>query len=472
MGTLPRPVSLAAERAVRYLRGRSRPLSSSKLAAEILATQIAEESAARSVLEAAFAGDSRLVCEAQGWTIAESVKRALAGGEAQALEPDRVLIFLEGGCPDRGKPFQLHTISVLRLRGENVVGACGGDTPVGRTGEQLRKAVVHALEGAVAVVHDPPGALVALEKWLGVSIDAPISLRRLAQVRLGLRASHTLELLVAQLGLTWRATEDPLEQADTLDACLRALRRPGESFHDLRLATSRGARPIDWSRFAFDRELLNRIPQVPGTYRFYDTDDRLLYVGKSKNLNRRIASYFREGLSRSQRVQELLDRLHRIEYEHSGSELEAILREAEQIRCDKPTKNVQRGTRPSKWRKSRLRSILILESAEPPSVLRAYLIHEERLVGRVSIGPRGRGISRIERLLDDYFFFGPDGPTPVSGPDLDVELIVRWLAANRDRVVAFDPTTLKSANEVVTRLRWFLDQGSPFDPDGSPVFLR
>ena len=119
-----------------------------------------------------------------------------------------------------------------------------------------------------------------------------------------------------------------------------------------------------------------------------------------------------------------------------------------------------------------MRSILILEPASPPMVLRAYLIHEGRLIDRIGIGPRGGGLKRIERVLEDRFFFAPDGPTPVSGPDLDVELVVRWLAANRDRAVAFDPTSLPSAREVTDRLRWFLDQGSPFDPDEGPMFTR
>ena len=57
----------------------------------------------------------------------------------------------------------------------------------------------------------------------------------------------------------------------------------------------------------------------------------------------------------------------------------------------------------------------------------------------------------------------------VQGPDLDVELVVRWLASNRDRVVAFDPTDLRTSEEVVERLRWFLGRGAPFDPDGTPI---
>ena len=87
-------------------------------------------------------------------------------------------------------------------------------------------------------------------------------------------------------------------------------------------------------------------------------------------------------------------------------------------------------------------------------------------------GPRGGGLKRIKRILDDCFFSAADGPSPAAGPDLDVEIVVRWLAANRDRVVAFDPTDLQNSEEVIERLRWFLDQGSPFEPDGSPILSR
>jgi len=467
---LPRPISLVAERAVRYLRDRPSPVKSTRLAGELLATRIRDEAQAKQVLESAFAGDPRLVYVSTGWQLLEQTGDRRDESHTSPTEPDRVLIFVQGNKAGPGQPFVLGSVSVLRLHQEQVVAACGGDTCDDPSSKQLRRAIVQNIQGAALVIHDPPGALKAFEAWLGESLEAPISLRRLAQVRLGLKVSHDLETLAARLGLHWRTSGDPLDEADILDACLKALRRPGETLNDLRLATSRGARPIDWSRFAFDRSFLSGVPKVPGTYRFYDADDNLLYVGKAKNLKSRISSYFRESRRRSPRVQELLDRLYRIEYDHAGSELEAMLREAEQIRKQNPEKNVQRRLHATEGRGARLRSILILEPAEAPAVLRAYLIHEGRLIARVGIGPRGGGLTRIERILDDYFFFAPDGPTPIAGPDLDVELVVRWLASNRDRAVAFDPTNLGSAREVTDRLRWFLGHGSPFDPDGQPIF--
>jgi hypothetical protein len=382
------------------------------------------------------------------------------------------LLFVEGGRPARGEPYRLTGVAALRLSNDDVVSACGGDVAPGPEGKRLRRAVLEMLDGAVPIIHDPPGSMRALEEWLEEPLIAPISVRRLAQERLGLEARHDLEQLAETAGLPWRETSDPLEMADTLDACLQQLRHPGESLFDLRASLGQGPAPIDWSRLAFNREFLRNVPRVAGTYRFFDAAGNLVYVGKSKNLHRRLGSYFRESGRRSARVQKLIDAVHRIEYEAAGSDLEAMLREAESIRRDRPRENVQREIGSAGGRANRLRSILILEPAEPPLVLRAYLIRHGRLLDRVGIGPRGGGLLRIRRLLEDQFFSVSVGPTPAGGPDLDVEVVVRWLAANRERTVAFDPTDLRTSQEVIDRLQWFLAQGSPFDPDGSPVLRR
>ena len=483
------PISLAAERALRYLRECGRPASSLEIARSVLALGAADdEPSVTSLLEAAFAGDPRLAYAAGAWRIADSAQARVprsttprpaaeeppqdADSPIGTDDPDRVLLFVEGVPRTPSAPFLLQTVSALRLQGDEVVAACGGDATQGAASNRLRRAVLKTLEGAVPVIHDPPGAIAALERWLGEPLPNAISLRRLGQERLGLAGRHDLPTLVARLGLLWRSTDDPLELADTLDACLLHLRQPGETLHNLQRGR-RDAASIDWSRFAFGRELLDELPHVPGTYRFYDRSGGLLYVGKARNLSRRVGSYFRAGAGkRGSRERKLLEELYRIEYEPSGSDLEAMLREAEEIKTRNPRGNVQREVHVRRGRAARLMSILILEPAEPPHVLRAYMIRDGRLVGRARLGPRGGGLGHVQRVLEDRFFSLPTGPTPTPGADLDVEIVARWLAAHRDRVVAFDPTDLRTADEVIERLRWFLTQGSPFDPDGAPVHVR
>ena len=211
---------------------------------------------------------------------------------------------------------------------------------------------------------------------------------------------------------------------------------------------------------------------MPGTYRFYDLDGKLLYVGKSNNLKRRLAAWFGEDSPRGARVQAIVEAVHRFEVSPSGSELEALLREAGQIRGDAPERNVQRTVHARKDRASRLRSILILEPAESPWVLRAWLIREGQLLDSVPLGRRGGGLRRIERVLQHEFFEPRDGPRSAGAKPVDVEIVARWLAEHRDKAVAFDPTHLKSSEEVVSRLRWFLERGALHDPEGSPILPR
>ncbi len=442
------------------------------MAGEILATRVPDEATARRVLEAAFAGDPRLVYEDGRWMArVSSPSDASTETAAPVVEPDRVLLLLLVRRPDPGRRAELTGLAAVRLQADEVVSACGGTPVHGVAGGRLRRAILEMLEGAVPVLHDPPGAIEAIERWLGEPLDGPVSVRLLAQHRLDLPAHCDLEGLAGRLGLGWRGSMELLDQAEVLDACLAALRRPGETLENLR-GVGRVSPSIPWPNFGFDRQFLRNLPRVAGTYRFYDRDDGLLYVGKAKDLRGRVSSYFREGALRSRRVQKLLDAVFRIEIEPVGSDLEALLREAAWIRRKKPAANVQRAVRSREDRRHRFDSMLLLEPASHPFVLRAYLLKDGVLVGNIGIGPRGAGLSRIERILTDHFFSVPMGPTPTAGPEVEVEVVTRWLAAHRDRAVAFDPTDLGSSHEVIRRLQWFLDRGSPFEPDGTPILTR
>ncbi len=464
------PRSLVAERAVRYLERHAEPIASRRLAREILSTAAPSEETATEVLRAAFRDDGRLVYGRDGWRRREAARRTRSAAAADRSDPDVALVLLDGGRSRRGAPFRLTHVLAVRVEDRMAVRVAGGD--VAAHADDLRAAILEILGGTTIVAHDPPGALPALERWLGVPAGEVVSLRRLGQIRLRLPAGHDLAALAGRLGIAWRDTGDPLDLADALDACLQALRRDGESLSDLARESRGPEGTLDWSRFGFDRDFLAKIPTSPGVYRFYDIDGTLLYVGKSRNLRERVNSYFYEGGRRSDRARKIVERVHRIEFEPLGSDLEAVLREAETIRRRRPSDNVQRRVHPKGERSARLRSILILEPAAPPLVLRAYLVRDGRMVDRVGVGPRGGGLLRIRRALEDRFFSAAVGPTAGAGPEIDVELVARWLSANRDRVVAFDPTDLASAEEVVERLRWYLTQSGPLDPDGSPVHRR
>ncbi|HQO88948.1 MAG TPA: GIY-YIG nuclease family protein, partial [Chitinophagales bacterium] len=60
-------------------------------------------------------------------------------------------------------------------------------------------------------------------------------------------------------------------------------------------------------------DIIKNLPQQPGVYRYYDKENRLLYIGKAKNLKNRVSSYF-INKDHSYRIQLMVRRIHHIEY--------------------------------------------------------------------------------------------------------------------------------------------------------------
>ncbi|MDO5616909.1 MAG: excinuclease ABC subunit UvrC, partial [Cruoricaptor ignavus] len=89
-----------------------------------------------------------------------------------------------------------------------------------------------------------------------------------------------------------------------------------------------------------DLELqLKTLPSDPGVYRYYDKKDQLLYVGKAKNLKKRVLSYFNKTLS-GYRTKIMVGKIHRLETTIVPSEYDALLLENNLIKEHQPFYNV------------------------------------------------------------------------------------------------------------------------------------
>lgn len=80
---------------------------------------------------------------------------------------------------------------------------------------------------------------------------------------------------------------------------------------------------------------LKKLPDSPGIYQFFDAKGKLLYVGKSRSIKKRVSSYFTKG-SLGEKTDLLVSKISRIGYVKVFSEFEALLLEAELIRTHKP----------------------------------------------------------------------------------------------------------------------------------------
>lgn len=86
------------------------------------------------------------------------------------------------------------------------------------------------------------------------------------------------------------------------------------------------------------KQKLAALPNKPGVYRYFDKKGELIYVGKAKNLKRRVSSYFSKEQYGKTRV--LVSKIADLEYSIVDSESEALLLENTMIKQYKPRYNI------------------------------------------------------------------------------------------------------------------------------------
>ena len=84
-------------------------------------------------------------------------------------------------------------------------------------------------------------------------------------------------------------------------------------------------------------ELIIPLPEKTGVYYFFDDEDNLIYIGKSNNIRSRVISHFNS--NQTKKAIEMKQRIKRIDYELTGSELIALLKESEEIKQQLPLFN-------------------------------------------------------------------------------------------------------------------------------------
>jgi excinuclease ABC subunit C len=87
---------------------------------------------------------------------------------------------------------------------------------------------------------------------------------------------------------------------------------------------------------------VRNLPTLPGCYIYYDKKDEVIYVGKAVNLRNRVRSYFNPNTwATYPKTGRLVKEIARIEFVVRGSELEALIQEAELIKKHRPRYNIR-----------------------------------------------------------------------------------------------------------------------------------
>jgi excinuclease ABC subunit C len=88
------------------------------------------------------------------------------------------------------------------------------------------------------------------------------------------------------------------------------------------------------------KQYIQNLPDSSGVYQFFNEDNVLIYVGKAKDLKKRVSSYFTKSTGLNRKTLRLVSEIRRIEYILSGTEMDALLLENNLIKKNQPKYNI------------------------------------------------------------------------------------------------------------------------------------
>lgn len=163
----------------------------------------------------------------------------------------------------------------------------------------------------------------------------------------GLRKPN-LDRVAAQVGLRPRKIHRAGGDAElTAEVAIRlveeAVRQGITSIDQLKAVSHLVARrprdDVGRGRSVMDRDWLKEIPRKPGVYLMKDQFGNVIYVGKAKSLRERVSSYYSQPLGYTRKMDGLLESMVKIDTTVVGSEIDALLLEAQLIRRYQPRYN-------------------------------------------------------------------------------------------------------------------------------------
>lgn len=129
------------------------------------------------------------------------------------------------------------------------------------------------------------------------------------------------------------------------------------------------------------------IPTDPGIYLMYDSDDKIIYIGKAKNLKKRVKSYFLK--NQNYKTQKLVEKISSIEFVLTDNESEAFLLESNMIKKYRPPFNIE-------LKDQQRYTYLRISDEKYPRLLVARRTRDGKFLGKGKIfGPFTQGSSKL-----------------------------------------------------------------------------
>lgn len=204
---------------------------------------------------------------------------------------------------------------------------------------EVAKEIVLRTEGAVFVAHNARFDYGFLREEFG-RLGYAYTRKQLCTVRLSKKLlpqlkSHSLDSLIRYFSLDvdkrHRALDDALATAEVFKIITGMGQGQREMSDIINMGIKEAKLPATISL-----DFIHSLPEAPGVYYFHDADGKVIYVGKSIHIKKRVIQHFTEISNKSGKLQQ---RVHDITFTLTGSELIASLHENAEIKKLQPEIN-------------------------------------------------------------------------------------------------------------------------------------
>jgi len=201
------------------------------------------------------------------------------------------------------------------------------------TFDEVAADIYHLLNGKVFVAHNVNFDH-SFVKYHLTAAGYDLQCNKLCTVRLGRKImpglpSYSLGKLCHYLGIENESRHRAGGDADATSKLFSILLQNDKDGHITNALKQRSKEQVLPPNL--DKTYIDKLPWMPGVYYFHDEKGKVIYVGKAKNIKKRVCSHF-TGNNPSQQRQGFLKEIHSISYQECGTELIAFVMEAVEIK--------------------------------------------------------------------------------------------------------------------------------------------
>lgn len=251
------------------------------------------------------------------------------------------VVHIDDGNPVLAFHSLVHTDKLIPVQISGLTGITNRDTNQAPKFEEVMPALIAALEGRVFVAHNVNFDFQFLKAYFERAGEA-FNMKRVCSLRMAKKVlpnqqSYKLGALCKNFGIEntarHRADGDAMATAHLLVKMIKI--DQGETLNDLLRQNSRNAILPP----GINKSDIDNLPETSGVYYFYNEREELIYVGKAKNLKKRIISHFTS--SGATRKKQIFQRqVARLDVVQTANEYAALLLEDSEIKKHWPALNV------------------------------------------------------------------------------------------------------------------------------------